>query len=216
MEDDDEFTEYRHEELDWDWDQVLTNLCRPGVEWTLKGTEAIHFSQKELSRYSKAWYYSICAKFLPTTHVSDVIKDRAMLLYAIVTGKTVDMGQVIQDSIIYAIKESSTIKLPHPSLICSLCNKVKVKWSTYEILQQPKSLIDQRTISRFQQWEDNIAHPSGVAFIVLAPPDVAGPLVPPQSTSLQSSMDFLVDEVRELRKDTTELSRGQNELLRES
>lgn len=71
---------------------------------------------------------------MPTTHVSDVIRDRAVLLYAIVKGKSVDVGQVIQDSITHAIRDSSTGRLPHPSLICGLCKQAKVTWSDDEIL----------------------------------------------------------------------------------
>lgn len=61
MEDNDEFTEYRHEEPDWD--ELIKCLCRPRADWKLRGTEALHFSHSELSRYRTAWYYFICAKF---------------------------------------------------------------------------------------------------------------------------------------------------------
>lgn len=60
MEDEGEFTKYRDE--DFDRNQVLKCLCRPGVIWTLKGNNVLHFSPSELSRYGKAWYSFICAK----------------------------------------------------------------------------------------------------------------------------------------------------------
>lgn len=148
IEGDNEFTEYMTEDIDLD--EVIKALYRPWADLKAKEHEAISFSHKELNRYGKAWYYFIYAKLMPTTHVNDVIKDRVVLLYVIVTGKTVDMAQIIQDSITYAIKGSSTIGLPYPSLICGLCKKAKVKWSVDEVIQQPKSLIDQRTINRFQ------------------------------------------------------------------
>lgn len=52
MEDDDQLAKYIQENLDWD--EVIRCLCRPGAEWTLKGTEALHFSHSELSRFGKA------------------------------------------------------------------------------------------------------------------------------------------------------------------
>lgn len=76
----DEFTEYRQEELDWD--QVIRVLCRPRAQWTLKGDEVVHFSHSELSRIRKEWYYFICAKMMSSSHVSEVIKAQAVLLYA--------------------------------------------------------------------------------------------------------------------------------------
>lgn len=69
-----------------------------------------------------------------TTHFNDVIRDRAVLLFIIMTGKSVDVGQVIQDFITFVIKGSSTVGLPHPFLICGLCKKAKVRWSVDEIL----------------------------------------------------------------------------------
>lgn len=52
MEDDNQLTEYIQEDLDWD--EMIRYLCRPGAEWTLKWTKALHFSHSELSRYGKA------------------------------------------------------------------------------------------------------------------------------------------------------------------
>lgn len=93
MVDDDVFTQYVRNYLDLN--QVLKGLCRLGAKWKTKEHEAITFSNKELSIYGKAWYSFICAKLMLITHVSDVIKDRAVLLYAIMKGKSVDVGQVI-------------------------------------------------------------------------------------------------------------------------
>lgn len=47
MVDDDELMQYR--ERDLDWDQVIITLCRSGVMWMIKGTEAVSFSDKELN-----------------------------------------------------------------------------------------------------------------------------------------------------------------------
>lgn len=91
MSDDNEFTEYMTEDLNLD--TVIKTLCRPGAEWKSKGNDgAINFSNGELRRYGKAWYSFICAKLMPTTHVSDVIKDIVVLLYAIVMGKNINVG----------------------------------------------------------------------------------------------------------------------------
>lgn len=80
-----------------DWDQIIITLGRPGAEWKLKQGVSIYFFHKELSRNGKAWYYFLYAKLLPTTHVSDVIKDRALVLYGTITGKSINVGKVIQD-----------------------------------------------------------------------------------------------------------------------
>lgn len=90
---DDEFTEYMQKDIDLS--EVIKVLCRPGAEWKSKEHEAFSFAHKELNRYGKAWYYFLCAKLMSTTQVTDVIHDRVVLLYAIVKGMTIDVGQVI-------------------------------------------------------------------------------------------------------------------------
>lgn len=40
---------------------------------------------------------------MSTTHISDVIHDQAVLLFVIVKGMPVDVGQVIQDTITHVI-----------------------------------------------------------------------------------------------------------------
>lgn len=100
---------------------------------------------------------------MPTTHVSDVIKERAVLLFAIVKGKTVDVGQVIHNSICHAIQRGSTGGLPYPSLIYGLYKRAKVTWD--EVLQPPKAVIDHATISRYKVWEGGASHPRGAGFI---------------------------------------------------
>lgn len=49
--------------------------------------------------------------------VSDVTNERAVLLFAIVSGLMVDMGSFIQESILKALRGSTLGGLPHPSVI---------------------------------------------------------------------------------------------------
>lgn len=81
-----------------------------------------------------------------------MIKSRAVLLYAIVTGKSIDVGKVIYGSILHALRGGSTGGLPHPSLICGLFRNAGVVWAADEIFEQPKSVIDSRAINRFKEW----------------------------------------------------------------
>ena len=57
-----------------------------------------------MSKSSKAWHYFVCSKFIPMTNFSIVSKDRADLTYVIQKGKSVDVGLVIQRSILNALK----------------------------------------------------------------------------------------------------------------
>lgn len=65
---------------------------------------------------------------MPTRHLSNVTKERAILLFAITTGLKVDIGIAIQNSIQKTIKGSSSGGLPYPSLLTQLCKREKVQW----------------------------------------------------------------------------------------
>lgn len=57
-----------------------------------------------------------------TRHQNDVTKERAILLYAIVMGKKIDVGTLINASIAKYLRGSTTGALPHTSLIIGLCH----------------------------------------------------------------------------------------------
>lgn len=60
---------------------------------------AIKFKQDNLDCYMKAWHSFIGAKLMLVTHFSDVTEDRVVLLYTTQTGKSINIGNVIQRSI---------------------------------------------------------------------------------------------------------------------
>lgn len=79
-------------------------------------------------------------------------------------------------------------------------------------------MINQRTIDKFQQWEGGIVDPSDVGFTLVDDDDATGTSTPPPSTLglLQLPIDYLMAKVREIKRDTTELRRGQSMMQHES
>ena len=74
------------------YDGILDALCVDGAEWKLN-KDGMHVSipQHALRKYPRAWYHFLVARLMPAQHVSDVIRDRAILLYAIMVRRSVDM-----------------------------------------------------------------------------------------------------------------------------
>ena len=73
---------------------------------------------------------------LPSTHTSDVTKDRAILLYVILSEKSIDVGNLLFSSIIYSSRTSAA-GLYYQSLITALCAKAGVQWNVGdELIQQ--------------------------------------------------------------------------------
>ena len=59
------------------------------------------FSGHAMTKTSKIWHYFVCAKLLPLTNFSAIMKNRAALVYAIQKKKKINIGLIIQNSIIH-------------------------------------------------------------------------------------------------------------------
>ena len=84
------------------WDAIRDELCKVSVPWkryTNGGLKS--FASQAMTRTSKIWHYFVCAKLLPTTNFNDVVKNKAALVYAIQKKKKLDIGLIIQNSIIH-------------------------------------------------------------------------------------------------------------------
>ena len=107
-----------------------------GVPKTLAGTF--------LTIKARAWQYFVCQKMMPATHFSDVTADKAVLIYAILRGMSIDVGRVVFDSNIHTIRKK--LGLYFPSLITQLCLDAGVRHGPYEEAQYPTKPIDDKMI----------------------------------------------------------------------
>ena len=78
-----------------------------------------HFPRKCLLDKVRPWYTFVCSNLLPTTHLSDVSRERAILLDAIVIGASIDVGRVIFYNYIQSIRSTSG-GIAYPYLITGL------------------------------------------------------------------------------------------------
>ena len=77
------------------------------------------------------------------------MKIRAALVYAIMEGMKIDVGLVIQHSIIHGFDQGIQ-GFPHPHLITELCKNVGVKWNQKEEVRAPKGVIDDSVVVKIQ------------------------------------------------------------------
>ena len=54
------------------------------------------FSMTALKPVAKVWYNFLCVKIKPLVHLSTIIKDKTILLYAMTKGFQFDIGTVIE------------------------------------------------------------------------------------------------------------------------
>ena len=117
-----------------------------GTRWNMVREGPAHFPSKDLHPHMKVWHHFICARLVPTKHLSEVTKERAALLYAIMTGKKINVGRWIQQNIHAAIGQASG-GIPHPTLLIELIASHNINTEGTKVLQ-PKGLLHQRGIER--------------------------------------------------------------------
>ena len=79
-----------------------------------------------MTKISKIWNYFACAKLQPITKFSLVMKNRAALVYFILENKKVDVGLVIQHSIVHGF-QIGIQGFANPHLIIELCRQARVE-----------------------------------------------------------------------------------------
>ena len=72
----------------------------------------------------KVLNHFITSSLILTTHVCEVTTKRALLNYAIILDIPFDVGQVIEDAILY--NKDGKMNLGHPFLIYDICKQVEV------------------------------------------------------------------------------------------
>ena len=105
--------------------EVLRMLTNEHGEWKLNNEgHVVHFKAKHLAYIPKVWHHFITSHLIPMTNVCEVTAKRALLNYAIIQDIPFDVGQVIEDAILY--KKDAKMNLRHPFLIYDLCKQAGV------------------------------------------------------------------------------------------
>ena len=112
----------------------------------ISGNLSITFPVCYMCREFKAWHYFIAAKLMPVSHMSTVIAKRAFLLYAILTGWTIDIGRVISDTIFFCLDHPKQ-SIYCPSLITTLCTKAGVEWTSSDEVLPSAHVFDNSKIA---------------------------------------------------------------------
>ena len=77
-----------------------------------------------LTEEVKVWFYFLASVLVPTKHVCTVREQEAIILYAIIKGYKVNVGTIIENSIMRYHEENKRGLVPHPATITVLCLKV--------------------------------------------------------------------------------------------
>ena len=76
---------------------------------------------------AKVWFYFLASVLVPTKHLSTVREQEAIMLYAILKGYKLNVGIIIENSIMRYHEGNKRGLIPHPATITVLCLKAGVK-----------------------------------------------------------------------------------------
>ena len=102
-----------------------------------KGTKINPFrsiARGDLTEEAKVWFYFICSVLRPSKHLSTFGKEEAILLYALLKGYKINVGKMIENSILGYFESKCRGMIPHPATITTLYIQggVKVEWGIEE------------------------------------------------------------------------------------
>ena len=87
-----------------------------------------------LTEEAKVWFYFLASVLVPTRHLSTVREQEAVMLYAILKGYKINIGTIIENSIMRYHEGNKRGVIPHPATVTILCLKAGVKgnWEAEE------------------------------------------------------------------------------------
>ena len=80
-----------------------------------------------LTEEAKVWFYFLASVLVPTKHLCTVREQEAIMLYAILKGYKLNVGIIIEKSIMRYHEGNKRGLIPHPATIIVLCLKAGVK-----------------------------------------------------------------------------------------
>ena len=116
--------------------QKIVDLLTVGIgKW--KGTKKTLYksiSRGDLTEEAKVWFYFINSILFPKKHLSTMRRDEAILLCALLKGYKINVGKIIENSILSYSRSNCRGLIPHLSTITSLCllGRVEEEWRQEE------------------------------------------------------------------------------------
>ncbi|KAL3834253.1 hypothetical protein ACJIZ3_008989 [Penstemon smallii] len=106
-----------------DMKDIVEFICLSGTVLPTTG----NFLKASLTPVAKIWFAFIASRLMPTTHYTKISKDKARLIYSLMKGHTVDIGELICKGFIRNATKEGAQTFWFPSLIFRLCIQVEVQ-----------------------------------------------------------------------------------------
>ena len=117
-----DYKEYEKLQEDLKFEEIVKELTDGlGVWQRTKTIRNAYIDKGDLLEAVKVWFYFINSVFTHSKHVSTVRQDRAILLYALVKGFNLNVGKIVEQSILDYLENNFSRNIPYPALITLMC-----------------------------------------------------------------------------------------------
>ena len=105
-----------------EYQKIVDLLTNGKGKWkAMRKTPNESIAKGSLTEEAKVWFYFLSSVLLPSKHLSIVRKHEAILLYALLKGYKINVGKIIENSIVSYDKRKYKGLIPYPATITRLC-----------------------------------------------------------------------------------------------
>ena len=119
-------------------EKIVRKLTDGKVKWGQGRGEQKTINRGDLTKEAKVWFYFPASVMVPTKHVCTVREQEAIILYAMLKGYKLNVGAIIENSIMRYHERNKRGLIPHPATITMLCLRAGVKGTWEEEEKFPK------------------------------------------------------------------------------
>lgn len=95
--------EYQNKLEKCDLGEIIEKLCPHNShrrKWNISKDQPLSFETRDLERYAKQWFYFVISRLLPIENTNRLTRDRAILMFCILEGESIDVRHIILQNII--------------------------------------------------------------------------------------------------------------------
>ncbi|RYR09072.1 hypothetical protein Ahy_B05g077129 [Arachis hypogaea] len=98
----------RTKQQDPGFDEILNEICVMHVRW-INDKDGVpnQLRRRDLSPQARGWLEFVRRSLIPTSNTSEVTKERAVLIYSIMKGENINVGEMIANNINKVLKSTS-------------------------------------------------------------------------------------------------------------
>ena len=120
--------------------KVVELLTNGNGEWNSTKKNLFELiARGSLTEEAKVWFYFLTSILLPSKHLSIVRQEESILLYAILKGYKINVGKVIENSIMSYYQSKYRGLMPHLATITRLCIQENVEGTWEEEEKCPRT-----------------------------------------------------------------------------